>query len=46
MPLHRALARALRPIRGKLTHWTNTTSYEYRTWVARFDDPDDAGGSE
>jgi Protein of unknown function (DUF3396) len=40
MPLHGALARALKPIRGKLTHWTNSTSYEYPTWVARFDAPE------
>jgi hypothetical protein len=44
MPLHRALARALRPIRGELTHWTNSTSYKYPTWVARFDDPADEEG--
>jgi hypothetical protein len=40
MPLHRALARALKPIRGELTHWTNSTSYKYPTWVARFDEPE------
>ncbi len=40
MPLHRELARELKPIRGNGTHWINSTSYEYHTWVARFDAPE------